>query len=69
MALHDLPDDYYTTFVPRVLAIDERAVTDAAQRHLDPSRLLTVIVGDRDRVGPALAPLALGEPLELAVPA
>jgi predicted Zn-dependent peptidase len=69
MALHDLPDDYYTTFVPRVMAIDERAVTDAAHRHLDPSRLLTVIVGDRDRIGPALAPLALGEPLELAIPA
>jgi len=69
MALHDLPDDYYTTFVPRVLAIDERAVTEAAHQHLDPSRLLTVIVGDRDRVGPTLAPLALGEPLELAIPA
>jgi zinc protease len=69
MALHDLPDDYYTTFVPRVMAIDEHAVTDAARRHLDPSRLLTVIVGDRDRIGRALEPLALGEPLELAIPA
>ena len=53
----------------RPLAIDEAAVTDAAKRHLDPSRLLTVIVGDRERIGPALEPLALGEPLELAVPA
>lgn len=69
MALHDLPEDYYTTFVPRVLAIDERAVTQAAERHLDPSKLLTVVVGDRDRIGAGLAPLALGEPLELAVPA
>jgi zinc protease len=69
MALHDLPEDYFTTFVPRVLAIDERAVTEAAARHLDPSRLLTIIVGDRDRVAPALAPLALGEPLDLAVSA
>ena len=69
MALHDLPDDYYTTFVPRVMAIDPRAVTEAAHRHLDPSRLLTVIVGDRDRIGPTLALLAMGEPLELAIPA
>jgi zinc protease len=69
MALHDLPDDYYTTFVPRVLAIDEQAVTRAAEQHLDPSRLLTVVVGDRDRIGPALVPLALGEPLDLGVPA
>ncbi len=68
MALHDLPEDYYTTFVPRVLAIDERDVTDAAARHLDPSRLLTVIVGDRDRIGDTLAPLALGEPAHLGLP-
>jgi zinc protease len=69
MALHELPDDYYTTFVPRVLAIDEQTVTRAAARHLDPARLLTVVVGDRERVGSALAPLQLGEPLDLGVPA
>jgi predicted Zn-dependent peptidase len=67
MALHDLPEDYYTTFVPSVLAIHERDVTDAAARHLDPERLLTIIVGDRDRVGATLPVLALGEPLELGV--
>ena len=69
MALHDLPDDYYSTFVPRVLAIDEHTVTHTAARHLDPSRLLTVVVGDRERVGSALLPLELGEPLDLGVPA
>jgi zinc protease len=65
MALHDLPDDYYSTFVPRLLAIDEAQVTEAAARHLDPSRLLTVVVGDRDRIGGSLAELGLGEPLDL----
>jgi predicted Zn-dependent peptidase len=69
MALHDLSDDYYSTFVPRVLAIDERQVTDAAARHLDPSRLLTVVVGDRDTIGSSLSDLGLGEPLDLGVPA
>jgi zinc protease len=69
MALHDLPDDYYTTFVPKVLAIDEHAVTDAAERHLDPSRLLTIIVGDRDRIGSTLTPLELGERVDLDIPA
>ena len=69
MALHDLPEDYYTTFVPLVLAIDERQVTDAAARHLDPSRLLIVVVGDRDRFADGLAPLGLGTPTDLGVPA
>lgn len=68
MTLHDLPDDYYSTFVPRVLAIDEGAATGAAHRHLDPSRLLTVIVGDRDRIESSLATLGLGEALDLGVP-
>jgi zinc protease len=60
LALYDLPDDYFSTFMPRVRAVDEAAVTRVATQHIDPSRLLTVIVGDRDKVGPALARLNLG---------
>ena len=66
LALYDLPDDYYTTFVPRVLALDPEAITAAAARHLDPSRLVAVIVGDRDRIGDSLSSLGLGEPAHLA---
>ena len=67
LALYDLPDDYYTTFVPRVLALTEEDVTRAGARHLDPSRLLTVIVGDREKVGPSLQRLELGAASEIAV--
>ena len=66
-ALHDLPDDYYSTFVPRVLAIDEAAVTAAAERHLHPERMLTVVVGDRERIGGSLAALDLGELREITL--
>src|SRR5687767_1646841 len=45
LALYGLPDDYFTTFVPKVLAIDEDEVTRVAKNHLAPGRLLTVIVG------------------------
>ncbi len=69
MSLHDLPEDYYSTFVPRVLALDEDAVTDAARRHLDPDRMLTVVVGDRDRVGASLEELGLGPAVDLGTPA
>ena len=31
LALYDLPDDYFSTFVPKVLAVDERAVTRVAE--------------------------------------
>jgi predicted Zn-dependent peptidase len=66
LALYGLPDDYFTTFVPKVLALDEGAITEAAARHLDPARLLTVIVGDREKVGPTLARLELGAASELS---
>ena len=65
LALFDLPDDYFATFVPKVLAVDEAAVTRVAQQHIDPSRLLTVIVGDRDKVAPAVHRLNLGTASEL----
>jgi zinc protease len=60
LALYDLADDYFTTFVPRIRAVDEAAVTRVATEHLDPARLLIVIVGDREKVGPSLPRLNLG---------
>jgi predicted Zn-dependent peptidase len=67
LALYGLPDDYFTTFVPKVLSVDASDVTRAAQEHIDPARLLTVIVGDRDKVGPTLGVLNLGEAADVAV--
>jgi zinc protease len=67
LALYDLPDDYFTTFVPKVLALTEADVTHAAAEHLDPSRLVTVIVGDREKIGPSLHRLELGEASEIAI--
>jgi len=67
MALHDLPQDYYSTFVSRILAIDETEVTAAARRHLHPDRMLTVVVGDREKVETSLEALGLGMPQVLEV--
>ena len=44
LALYGLPDDYFSTFVPKVLAVDEAAVTRVAMQHIDP---LSPV--DRDR--------------------
>ncbi len=67
LALYDLPHDYFTTFVPTVMALTPEDVTRAAAAHVDPSRLLTVIVGDRERLTPTLASLELGDASEVAV--
>jgi zinc protease len=67
LALYELPDDYFTTFVPKVLSVNERDVTRVAQAHIDPARLLTVVVGDREKVGPTLDELELGEASDVAI--
>jgi predicted Zn-dependent peptidase len=67
LALYDLPEDYFTTFVPKVLALTEEDITRAAAAHLDPSHLLTVVVGDREKIGPSLHSLELGEASDIAV--
>jgi zinc protease len=66
IALFDLPDDYYTQFVPRVEAVTPEEVTQVAARHLDPDRLTAVIVGDLDQVGQNLSQLDLGQPAVLS---
>jgi predicted Zn-dependent peptidase len=66
LALFDLPDDYFTTFVPKVLALTEDAVTAVAAKHIDPDRLLAVIVGDRDKLTPSLKALELGDIADVA---
>ena len=65
-AVYDLPDDYFTPFVPKGLALTEDAVTAVAAKHIDPDRLLTVIVGDRDKLAPSLKALELGDIADLA---
>jgi zinc protease len=67
LALYDLPDDYFTTFVPKILALNEEAVTAVAAQHIDPSRLLTVVVGDRDKLAPSLKALDMGEVADVSV--
>ncbi len=67
LALYDLPDDYFTTFVPKVLALTEQEVTAIAAKHIDPARLLTVVVGDRDKLTPSLKALELGEVDDVSV--
>ncbi len=60
-ALYELPDDYFTTFVPKVLALTEQDVTAVAAKHIDPARLLSVIVGDREKLTAPLRDLDLGD--------
>jgi predicted Zn-dependent peptidase len=67
LTLYGLPDDYFSTFIPKVMALDEEDATAAAFKHIDPARLLAVVVGDREKLLPSLKALELGEVVEIAV--
>jgi zinc protease len=66
LALYDLPDDYFAQFVPRIEAVTTDDVSRVMTRHLDPSRLVTVVVGDLDAIGADLGALSHREPAVLS---
>jgi zinc protease len=66
IALYDLPDDYFEEFVPRLERITADDITRVSAQYLDPSRLITLVVGDYDSIGPDLDRLGLGAPSVLA---
>ncbi len=63
LALYDLPDDYFEQFVPRIERVTADEVSRVMSRHLDPARLVTLVVGDLDAIGADLAALGLGDPV------
>jgi len=69
LALYDLPDDYYEQFVPRIERVTSDDVSRVMERHLDPARLTTLIVGDLDLIGEDLGRLGFGEPVVLSADA
>jgi len=65
LALYDLPDDYFEQFVPRIEAVTAADVSRVMSHHVDPARLVTLIVGDLDVIGADLGQLGLGDPVVL----
>jgi zinc protease len=66
LALHGLPDSYFEEFVPRVDAVTEADVNRVAAEYLDSARMVTLIVGDHDRIASSLSSLNLGEPVVMS---
>jgi predicted Zn-dependent peptidase len=61
LALYELPDTYFEQFVPGIESVSRGDTLRVAERYLDPSRLVTVIVGDLERTRAGLVSLELGE--------
>jgi zinc protease len=65
LALHRLPDSYFEEFVSQIEAVTLADISRVAVEYLDPARMVTLVVGDLDRIAPSLEELSLGEPMVL----
>ena len=66
LALYGLPDTYFDEFVPRMMQVTPADVVRVAQAHLNPDRLVTVMVGEPGAVGGGMTTALLG--LGLGIP-
>src|SRR5207248_8883472 len=66
LALYDLPDDYFAEFVPRIEAVTTQDVSRVMTEHLDPARLVTVVVGDLETIRQDLSALSDSDPAVLS---
>jgi predicted Zn-dependent peptidase len=46
LAIYDLPDDYYSHYLANIERVSREQILEAAQRHLKPSSMRVVVVGD-----------------------
>jgi len=60
LVIHGLPADYYDTYRPNIRGVTVGSVLAAAQAHLHPEKLQTVVVGDAALVRRSLADLDAG---------
>lgn len=56
-----LDDDHPTTYAEAVLALELADVSTAARETIRPERLIWVVVGDREKIEPAIRELGVGE--------
>lgn len=60
LAVHELPLDYFSTYIARVQAVTAADVHEAALRYIQPDLFAVVVVGDRETIEPGIRALDLG---------
>jgi zinc protease len=66
VALYDLPDSYFDTYIENIREVSADAVKRAAGRYIQPSGATIVVVGDADKIKQPLADLGIGEVVAVA---
>jgi predicted Zn-dependent peptidase len=60
LIVYDLPDGTFEAFVGAAMRVTAEDVRKAAERYVQPDRMVVVIVGDRAAIEPGVAALKLG---------
>jgi zinc protease len=58
---YDLPENYYNTFTQKTMAITPATANATAQKYIQPSHLVWLIVGDMSKVESGIRELNIGE--------
>jgi zinc protease len=67
LATYDLPDDYYSKYVPAIQAVGADDVQRVATQYIDPDHLVIAIVGDRKTIEPRIRALDIGSPTTVSI--
>jgi len=60
LTLYNLPNDYFDSYITRVMQVSRGDVQRVAGKYIDPERLAMVVVGDRARIEAGIRALKLG---------
>lgn len=60
LVLYSLPDDYFSTYINRILAVTQADVERVAQKYIRPETMTVVLVGDANAIQNSVSALTLG---------
>jgi len=58
--VYHLPDDFFSSYVPKIQAVTAADVQRVAQKYVQPDRFAVVVVGDLATIEPQIKALNLG---------
>lgn len=67
LVTYGLTDDYFNTFVGKILAVNKKDVEVVAKKYVVPDNMLIIIVGDRAKIDAGVKKLNLGKITYLSV--
>jgi predicted Zn-dependent peptidase len=67
LVIYNLPDDYFNTYIGKILSVTKQDVQRVAQKYIDVNRLAFIIVGDRKEIEKGVTSLDLAKPTFLTV--